>query len=77
LKGQTRFTRHGHEIEPVATRGIVLTRLGRFLSRAIDETDELSPELGAGARVRRIEHHLGDLGSHHFLHDRTLSPDDF
>jgi hypothetical protein len=61
LKGQTRFTRHGHEIEPVATRGIVLTRLGSLLTRAIDETDEPSPEFGTGARVRRIEHYLGDL----------------
>ncbi len=58
LKGERRCSIGPEQVDPVATRGIVRAGFRRFVTAPVEETEELTPELGTRARIRRVEDDL-------------------
>lgn len=68
LKCEARRTSTSKQIKPVASGGIVFTKLGWLMSFAVDEPEKQSPKLGARARIGRIKHDLRQLRNGRALH---------
>jgi hypothetical protein len=69
LKGEAPLAVRREEVQPVAAGGIVLARRWQLLAFAVGEVrEQRPPELGARARVGRIEDDLGRSESRERVH---------
>lgn len=61
LEREARTSRRREQIQPIASRRIVVVGLRRFVSPAVDESEQRAPKLCAAARIGGVHHDLYEL----------------